>query len=230
MEKKTPPQKEYFFDFATILTVSGILLYYLGWMYWEKYFLTLSIRSSLIDIPFDKIISSTWFIIILLILSFLYTFQQIYDNKKMDKVEIIDLTWFILFPIYICLQSKIPDGYDGYVLWGGMLLYILIKILQRFNKIPQKHLTKQKSLIIVVVVIYIFGIYFYRDKGERDALSLKNSYSEDVSLTMKNGEKKYGKFIVFMNNKYFIIVENAYCKKETIIVSDGEVTEAKFIE
>lgn len=62
--ENTPTQKKYLFDFATILTVSGILLYYLGWMYWEKYFLTLSIKPSLIDIPFDKIISSTWFIIV----------------------------------------------------------------------------------------------------------------------------------------------------------------------
>jgi hypothetical protein len=47
---------------------------------------------------------------------------------------------------------------------------------------------------------------------------------------MKDGEKKNGKFIVFMNSKYFIIIENADCKKETIVVNDGEVTEAKFIE
>ena len=80
------------------------------------------------------------------------------------------------------------------------------------------------------MAIYLFGIYFYRDNGEREALALKNKYYEDVSLTMKNGEKKYGKFIVFMNNKYFILIENAECKKETIIINDGEVIEAKFID
>jgi len=230
MEKKNPEQKRYLFDFATILTVSGVLLYYLGWMYWEKYFLTLSIKPSLIDIPFDKIISSTWYIIIFLILSFLYTFQQIYDNKKPEEVEIVNLTWFILFPIYICVQSEIPDSYDNYVVWGGIVLYLIIKILQRFKKIPQKHLSKQKSLIVVVIAIYLFGIYFYRDKGEREALDLKNNYSENVSLTMKDGKMKYGKFIVFMNSKYFIIIENANCKKETIVINDGEVIEAKFME
>lgn len=230
MNKNIPSQKKYLFDFATILTVSGILLYYLGWMYWEKYFLTLSIKPSLIDIPFDKIILSTWFIIVLLILSFFYTFQQLYDDKKLKEIEVFDLAWFVLFPIYINLESKIPDKYHWYILGGAMLLYLLIKILQRFKIIPQKHLSKQRSLIVIIVAIYLFGIYFYRDNGEREALALKNKYYEDVSLTMKNGEKKYGKFIVFMNNKYFILIENAECKKETIIINDGEVIEAKFID
>lgn len=148
----------------------------------------------------------------------------------MDEVEIVDLIWFMLLPIYISLHSKIPGNYENYVIWGGLFLYFLTTILQIFTKFPQKYLSKKKSLIVVLVVIYLFGIYFYRDQGERDALNLKNSYSEDVTLTMKDGEKKNGKFIVFMNSKYFIIIENADCKKETIVVNDGEVTEAKFIE
>lgn len=46
-------------DIATSLTIGGILLYALGWMYWTNYFTILNVNSSYIDLSFDKIIATT---------------------------------------------------------------------------------------------------------------------------------------------------------------------------
>jgi hypothetical protein len=43
-----------------------------------------------------------------------------------------------------------------------------------------------------------------------------------------NNEIISGKFITFMNEKYFLIVENYNCEKELIVINNEQVFSAKF--
>lgn len=229
MNKNSPSQNKYLFDFATISTLSGILLYNLGWMYWQKYFLTLSIQPSLIDIPFDKILLTTWYLLLGVLIYYIFLFQQYSALIKLKYIEVVDLALLLAFPIYNIITSE-HHKYEWYILVCLVSLFILIKYLQKVEKIPKKFLTMQLSQILILVTIYISGIYFYRKEGEKDATALKEKYCENISLTMKDGKIKHGKFITFMNNKYFMLIEDADCKIETFVINDGEVLEIKFVD
>lgn len=229
MDNNKLPNKG-FLDLATVLTVAGILLYYLGWMYWEKYFITLSIKPSLIDLSFDKIIVTTWLTVISLIISFTFTFQQVFHvNRYQKEIEICNLILLFLTSIFISLTSKFQN-YGWWFYFVTLAIFLVIKLLQRNRKFPLVYLSKKKSIVFIFIGIYLFGIYYYRDRGEKDALEIKNKYAEDIILKLSDDKKLYGKFVIYMNNKYFLIVEDSNCKKETLIINDSEVKQAKFIE
>lgn len=221
-------QKKTFFDIATVLTVSGILLYYLGWMYWQKYFLTLSIRPSLVEISFEKVIVTTWLTIIGLVLSFGFAFQHLIENKEKKDFEIFDSFYVIIISIFLALSSK-AEEYFWYILTGVLLVYVTVRLIVRKRKITLARMPKKNFLILLSVIIYLFGIYFYRDKGQRDAERLMETYCEDFEIKMTSGETVYGKFITFMNSKYFLIIENPNCEKEVIVINDSEAHQVRFL-
>ena len=46
-------------EITTLITVSSILLYSLGWFYWNNFFNFFNIQNSLVDLTFDKISANT---------------------------------------------------------------------------------------------------------------------------------------------------------------------------
>ena len=217
-------------DIATSLTIGGILLYALGWMYWTKYFTILNVNSSYINLSFDKIIATTWLLMLNIIGGFLVSIQHFFERKESD-LDITSSIYVIICSIFILLGFTTNDNFWYIILLAFFLLYaivmkIMIKTGRKFGR-----MSKNIFINIWIVLVFSASSFYYIYKGEKDAKKILNEYEENVEIYLNLNEKKIsGKFITFMNDKYFLIVENRKCEKELIFINNEHVLSAKFVE
>ncbi|MNR07410.1 hypothetical protein D3C85_1235270 [compost metagenome] len=204
-------------DIATSLTIGGILLYVFGWMYWTKYFSTLNINSSYINLSFEKIIATTWLLILNVIGGFLISIHHFFERKESD-LDAMSSIYVIICSIFILIGFATNDNFWYTLLLGFFLLYaIVMKVMIKTGK-KFGRMSKNIFINISIVLIFLSSSMYYNYKGEKDAKKMLEDYSEIIS----------GKFITFMNEKYFLIIENSKCKKELIVINNEQVFSAKF--
>lgn len=211
-------------DLATTITICGIFLYSLGWIYWTIFFKTLNISSSYIDISFDKIIATTWFLVLIIIGGFFLSFQYYFEEKN-ENLEITSSGYVIICSLLILLGVT-TSNYVWYVCFFIFLLIyaILIKAMHFYGKNLGK-ISKKIFIYIVLFLFYISACIFYINQGEKDANQILTGNKKDIEIKFNNAEIKNisGKFVAYMNNKYFLIVKNKNNKKELYIINDSEV-------
>lgn len=215
-------------DIATALTIGGILLYVLGWMYWTKYYSILNINSSYINLSFEKIIATTWVLILNIIGGFIISIHHLFERKERD-LDLISSIYVIICSILILVGYATNDDFWYILLLAFFLFYaILIKILTKIG-IKFRRMTKNIYINISIILIFFASSMYYNYKGEKDATKLLDEYEENVKVQLNlNNEIISGKFITFMNEKYFLIVENYNCEKELIVINNEQVFSATF--
>lgn len=217
-------------DIATSLTIGGVLLYILGWMYWTKYFTTLNVNSSYINLSFEKIIATTWLLILNVFGGFLISIHHFFERKESD-LDIMSSIYVIICSIFILIGFTTNDNFWYIVLLTFFLLYaiamkIMVKTRQKFGR-----MSKNIFINIWIVLVFSASSIYYIYQGEKDAKKILNEYEENVEICLNLNEKIIsGKFITFMNDKYFLIVENYKCEKEIIVINNEQVFSAKFLE
>jgi len=215
-------------DIATSLTIGGILLYVFGWMYWTKYFSTLNINSSYINLSFEKIIATTWLLILNVIGGFLISIHHFFERKESD-LDAMSSIYVIICSIFILIGYATNDNFWYTLLLGFFLLYaIVMKVMIKTGK-KFGRMSKNIFINISIVLIFLASSIYYNYKGEKDAKKMLEDYEENVEIRLNiNSEIISGKFITFMNEKYFLILENSKCKKELIVINNEQVFSAKF--
>lgn len=216
-------------DYTAVITIGSILLYQLGWVYWETYLNLFNIDSSFIDIPFEKMISTTWTSILFVIIAFSRSIETAYYLKEEDEIYTINVVFLLVIGILLTLFIQ---GIPHWISIGGLIM-ILIGF---FAKIPSRikdffgvvNRTQHSIIVIVIVYAFTFGVYIY--KANKNADKILSNYENDIEIVMNDNNKVMtGKFIIFMNDKYYILMENKKCKRELIVINNSEVNHSKIL-
>ena len=216
------------FDYATIITLSGVFLYQLGWVYWESYLRNLGINNSFIDIPIEKIISTTWTFVVLVLIGFSISIEQIFKLKDSDKVYILDNILIVLIGAIglFILENKHFFKIIGIITFIVLFINkeIPVTIKNRIGIINRK-----QYLIFLGLFIFIYSQIYYHIQGAKDASKLVTDCKDDIEITLNHDNKTIkGKFIIFMNEKYFILITNRKNQRETLVLNDSEIYHTKF--
>ena len=75
-------------DFGILVTIGGILLYSLGWIYLQRYYDGLNIDVSFIDLSIDRVIATTWIPFICLITILILCYMPFYFLHKKQNYTI----------------------------------------------------------------------------------------------------------------------------------------------
>lgn len=212
-------------DLTTLIAVGGIILYQLGWLYWETFFNSLNIDSSFIDIPIEKIISTTWLIIAVVIIVFHRVLDLISTNKQIiplsDGLLYISLALALLYFVY-----NTEDIW--YTLATLIFLFIIFSL--GFVKKFLGSITGKKYMYAVAIIMYAIAFYFYFSKATKDASIIKSYKNNDIEIVMNEGNKIIkGKFVYFMNDKYFILSKNKDKKIVTLVINNSEINHTKLV-
>jgi|GEM_PF-3032690 len=212
------------FNIASITTISGIVLYQLGWLYWRFFFKRLNIDSSMIDMSFIKIIATTWMnILVIIFLVLLASFKEITKKTVTITDILIAFTFSFSFMIYSFLDNKTYQ----LVVVG---ITIVIVLFFSFKKIHFE-ISKKMFMYFTLVLIYVISFIYYPARGIADADKLYVNFSENTSFILKDGTTIInGKFISHMESKYFVLVEKNNCDKEVKILNDEDIITVELTE
>lgn len=216
-------------DTATIITISGILLYQLGWSYWETYFNCLNIDSSFIEISIEKIISTTWTTIILVFLVLLRSIEDVLKLKPKETISAFNVFLYIFFGVALMYFANNTNNIDIY---DFMVFIISVVFLSFFEKTINKlgNVTRRNYIIILFIAVYIISAFYYPYVAKRDSHETLSDYTNNIEIELNHDNKIIkGKFVTFMGDKYFILIENSKCQRETIVINNNEVFHSKFL-
>ena len=216
--------KKIFVSILSNITILGILIYYLGWKYWEAYYSYFGIQSSLIEISFEKIIITTWSRIIGLLLIF-FIFWEDFWKKKQNE--------YAIGPISIALSlivlGHIDFEYSIYIQLAIVIISVVAYLILRKREFTYSTVSRTKFLSFLGVFIYLFGIFYYAKNGKKEAQKFYNHFEDNINITTSNGEFISGKLITFMSGKFFLVTEDFKCKKHIIIVEESQIITSELI-
>lgn len=217
--------KKTILDYTTIITVCGVLLYQLGWLYWEQYFRILNINSSFIDIPFEKIISTTWMKVGFIIIVFHRAIEFIY--KETEDFQVTEVIYLIVLALALLLIIDSPE--DALLIFSISLGIIIIASITKVRNFLGSISIRQFTYVIAVVMYFVSFIY-YIGKANEDAKEILRAKNDIVLYLNHDNQKVTGKFITFMNDKYFLLTTNKKNKKKvTVVLNDSEIHHAMFL-
>nr|WP_294779302.1 hypothetical protein [uncultured Flavobacterium sp.] len=217
-------------DLATALTIGSILLFELAWVYWSYYFNVLNIDNSFIDMPFEKYLTTTWYIALIVMVCFVGLIFRIFEDNR-EELELLPVVFMVSLSVASISAQILDDG--KIVIWIFFLILLIVIILRYFydkGKIPIVEIKKNNFLIFFTILVYSLSSFVFMKKGERNANELLKNYKTDVEITFNNGARAKGKFISFMNSKYFILIKNKKGKIETVVLNDSEIHHSKFVK
>lgn len=229
MNTKENTYLENFLKFTAIIPIVGILLYSLGWNYWDKYFEEFGIAETLISLSIEKIIITTWPFLIGAILLANFPIIHILENKTEDKFEILTAVFVIFIAILLGVESELTNTGFLVTFLVAVFVFIILKILDRKRKITLAKMSRINYIILICVSTYAFGIYFYRSVGSRDAIAFKKDFKQNVQLTLNDKTEILGSLITNMDNKYFLLVTDKNQVKRVIILNDSNVSKLEIL-
>lgn len=222
--------KKNILDIATTLTVGGIVLYQMGWAYWTAYFHNFNINSSFIEMPFEKFIATTWYISIIVFFAFITGALHLFENKE-EQIDFIMGTICIVISVVTLLSKFLSDVTFLMILTCLIVLLFLYFFALFKNRIQSNTIGRTKFLYILLVIMYILSFVIYTEKADTDAKKvIQNFKKADIEIFFNDKSRGSGKFIAYMNNKYFIIVKDKKGKIQTVVLNDTEVHHVKFIQ
>lgn len=224
--------KKNILDIATALTVGGIILYQMGWIYWTNYFSVFNIDASFIEMPFEKFIATTWYISLIILLSFTISAIHVLESES-EKIDPATAVVSVTLALLFVFEKHFKD-LTFLILFAGIVIvfWLYLVIATRFNFITSsKSISKKKFFYALLCIMYVLAFIVYSGKGGSDAEKLiKNFKKPDIEIFCNNKARASGKFISFMNGKYFIIIKDKKGKNQTFILNDSEVHHVKFIK
>ena len=223
--------KRNLFDLATIITLGGILLYQMSWIYWTNYFSNLNIDSSFIDMPIDKFIATTWHLMIIIPSSFVIAIILIYENNDNNKLHLPSVIIATIISFNLLLFTLKRDYDILYVIFGLLFIYAVYCLIELKLNLKRSSIGKRKFIYFTLGITYILSFCVYYLMGDRASKELIMSFKKnDIEIALNHDNKIIkGKFIIHMKEKYFILVKNKKQKNETIIINDSEVYHSRFI-
>jgi len=221
--------KKIVINYAALISIGGILLYQLGWLYWETYLNKLNIDSSFIEIPFEKIISTTWTTIAYILICFYKSIEQVNSLKDKDSIYLTDGLFSMLLGLFMLVYIQDINKIFNIIILSIILFFVFYTIPEKF-KDKLGTVTKNKFMMIIIVGIYFMSFIFYNLKANNDSKALLANYENDIEIMLNHNNKVItGKFVTFLNDKYFLLIENNKCKREIFIINDNEISLAKML-
>ncbi|MEO6174689.1 MAG: hypothetical protein ABIP27_06025 [Flavobacterium circumlabens] len=216
------------FNYTAFISIGGILLYQLGWSYWETYLNNLNINSSFIEISIEKIISTTWTTIILVFLALVRSIEDVIKLKPNQTISLTNVIIYLAFGIMlIYTANNLKDGYMIPTLILAVIVTIITFFEKRINKLAT--LNRRNYIITIMIVGYFISFFYYPYLAKKDSKKMISDYKNDIEIILNHDNKTIkGKFITFMNDKYFILIENHKCQIETLVINNSEVSNSKF--
>ncbi len=216
-----------YFDIATIISVVGIAIYILGYIYWKYFFQTLNISQSFIDLSFDKIIVTTWPLLFIVILGFSTTFLQIIWNDN-GEIDIVSVIFIIISGLLTTLYLIIKYNYFLLIILIFFIIFSIFKFLVHKRKLAVENIKIKTLCFILLGLIYLIGIFYYKYIGIVDAEKILKNYEINCHLILNNQENIEGKFIVKTEKKIFLLTETDRCEKQIISISEEDVIKIIF--
>ncbi|MFD2943257.1 hypothetical protein [Flavobacterium notoginsengisoli] len=210
-------------DTAAVITVGGIILYQMGWIYWTSYFSALSINSSFVEMSFEKLIATTWNISVLIIFSFSISAVHAYDSTG-SRIDAHTAIATIILAVLCVFEKYFNNVIFPILLTGAVFLFCLYLFLAPKFKIPSRSFDKRIFIYFSLLIMYLVSFFVYSAKGRNDAEKLvKDSKNPDMEIFCNDGSRTRGRFISSMNGRYFILAKDEKGKMHTFIFSDSEV-------
>ncbi|SEP08428.1 hypothetical protein SAMN05444671_4443 [Flavobacterium sp. CF108] len=221
--------KKTFLDYTAVITIGGILLYQLGWSYWETYLNNLNIDSSFIEISIEKIITTTWTTIILVFLALLRSIEDVIKLKQKDEIPLSKVVLYLFFGIMLIYIANDSSNIDFLTIIIFIISLVIIVMLEK--RIDRLGTINRRSYIIIIFIVgYLISVFYYPYVAKKDSKKMLSNYEDNIEIVLNHDNKIIkGKFITFMNDKYFILIENKNCQRETIVINDSEIYHTKFI-
>ena len=216
-------------DLGIVVTIGGILLYSLGWVYWKTYFKGLNIDISFIDLTIDRIIATTWLYVYVIIAPFLFAIYNMF-NKNLTYYDKSDLK--IIFTMGFLSLVLLENSILQIVLICVLYIVFLIGyhiLSNRINFLLELKMRKSHFAILFYFILYILCFCYCDYTGRMDVDKFINNYKVNVTLTKKDTSAIQGKFIGLMRNTYFILVKNKSIY-ETYGIREDEVAKIKLTD
>lgn len=223
-------RNNFLLDITTILTLVGINLYSLGWIYWTHYYRILNIDKSFIDIPFERIIVTSWLYDFIVIFGFIPIIFYLLKLKSDKKFKIVTAIWYLTTSMFILtsvlfFENKLIYVSIVYIILQ-FLLYLIVIISNKL-KFDIEIIPKRWFIYFLIMVVYITSVIYYFVRAQKDAYKFINNYTENIELKINEGSIITGNFVSNMKNKYFILKKNNN-KKELLIFNEDDVYQVKF--
>lgn len=219
--------KKTILDFATTITIIGILLYYLGWVYWSNYLENFGIQLSFVEISPEKIIVTTWPFMLLTLLNFGISFTHILESKE-EKLDALQSIIIAGLCVILCLWGIFQNMTLQTIVFVYVFLAIILSIIRMKWKINIGNIAKKNFQISMFFLVYILSIVFSYSYSDRKAKEILENYQNNIEVTFTDKEKLTGKFIIIMNDNVFLLFENKNCKRDLIIINNSEIRSQKF--
>jgi hypothetical protein len=212
-------------DIASILTICGILFYFFGWMYWSSFYKELNIDVSFIDIPYEKLIVTTWIYVLAMMGYFFGSIESLFHADKNDKFSVFDAFISFLSPVIVVLLLTEIISIIWFIIINVIFYFLILvssKICHKYNKnmfiVPYN-----KYLMILFMCVFLTTTFFVINSGKRSANELYGKYTEDVEVVFNNSDSICkGKFIAVMDNRYFLLVKKG-ADIQTVIIESNVV-------
>lgn len=223
------------FDVAALISVIGIFLYVLGYLYLRNYYKVLQVSSSFLDLSLNNVLVKTWPLILVTILGFVPVFFQVFI--KNHGVKQLPLAETIIYLFASILLLPVGMWFLGRTSWRDTLIaFILMFPLVFLNVYLGNRITSVKTVEKVLYKYFLLCIFplasmlIYSYKGQAYGEKIKAEYEDDVEITLNHDNQKInGKYLLFSNNKYIVMIENNNCEKETFIINNEDVSYIRFI-
>jgi hypothetical protein len=212
-----------FVDIASVITIGGVLLYSLGFMYWKSYFEVFKIDISFIDFSIDRIIATTWLLIMAIIYFINSKLITLMSNKQ--EYSISDLLPAYGFIPFVMILHYFTD-IKLMILLCLFYLIIYIITLQLLSKFVKRIWERNYFVIIFFMGLYLTSAIYYTTMGTTQGKLIISNYNENVELSLKDSKIIKGMFISLMKNKYFILKKDKN-KVDVLIYSENDISNVK---
>ena len=150
-------------DLGIIITIGGVMLYSLGWIFWVSFYMGLNIDESFVDIPIERVLADSWFPIAFflpLIAGFLFFSPSIKELPVRKVPSII----FIFCVVFMFLLPILPtQNINIYLVIGFIIIASISFVLLKKYSEKVKVFENNKIYIISACFIPIRGSTYDRE-------------------------------------------------------------------
>lgn len=155
-----------------------------------------------------------------------FIFWEDFWKKKKDEYAIGPSAIAFL----LIVLGHIDYEYSFHIQISLFILSLMAYFILRKRKFIYATIPRIRFFSILGILIYLFGIFYYAKNGKKDALNFYNNHEKNIAITVSNGNIIYGKFITFMNGKFFLITEDLKRNKQILAIEESQMITAEIIK
>jgi|GEM_PF-6078766 len=199
-------EKTWIVNIAAVISVGTIFLYVLGWIYWSSFFNELGISFSIVDLTFEKMVSTTWVLLIVILAWVISVVINIYSSER-SSIDAINVVFIFTTTLFIHSYVILKYIYFVPIMISVFLAYGIIRWIVYKKKINIPDLAKKTVLYSGLSICVIASIAFYIYRGCDDAEINLNNNRNDIEIEFKNKEILKARYLTKTSQMLVVLTE-----------------------